>query len=66
MDDTDVGYILSKYLRDSFKKFCNGQRESVKQLGSNVRTRYRTWMAVRAATMAGLPNPCVMSEKCVK
>ena len=25
-----------------------------------------TWMAVRAATMAGLPNPWVMSEKCVK
>ena len=23
-------------------------------------------MAVRAATMAGLPNPWVMSEKCVK
>jgi len=28
--------------------------------------QFVTWMAVRAATIAGLPNPCVMSEKCVR
>ncbi len=25
-----------------------------------------TWMAVRAATMAGEPKPCVIREKCVR
>ena len=91
IDVTDVGYILSKYFRDSFRKFCKhktqikvrnnskwrispkGKKESKRKSADRESNRdshnnfpFLTWMAVRAATMAGLPNPWVMSEKCVK
>lgn len=74
-----VGYILSKYLRDSFKKFCNKRIQQRKKrtkftLISRLSLDYikyplkwrLTWMAVNAATMAGEPKPWDINEKCVR
>lgn len=51
-----------------FFDFTEG-RTIIKEIKSSRDEQFSfflTWMAVRAATMAGLPNPWVMSEKCVK
>lgn len=62
-----VGYILSKYLRDSFKKFCNTHTHTQIRLISSYQVNgIVTWMAVNAATIAGEPKPCDINEKWVR
>lgn len=62
-----VGYILSRYFRDSFRKFCGNYKFKFSwgflqlQLFPPL-----TLIAVSAATMAGEPKPCEMREKCVR
>lgn len=60
-----VGYILSRYFKDSFRKFC---KRSIDELKGHEKgaTLLLTLIAVNAATMAGDPKPCEIREKCVR